>query len=406
MKLKTNNLGYRYIYFVLTVLFFVFLSFMTPGCADEPSSLGIQFVPPNETTGVKVFDSYVDSMSITFSSVKRFLNNSTSPNLIVGQSGSINSKALIKFTGMPSTYDSTLNVISATLKLRYRNYYYPVTQTDSLGQIAFDIFRVQQKINYTTVTLDSVNAGTFGNSPQGTYTGSPTADSQEVDISLNTSMIYDWLKYAVDSNYAEKNYGVVLSPNASSNALKGFYSGTVTTDLKPALFFVVSENGRPNDTLSINTSETVFFANGDLPIVPGIFFLQGGISHSELFKFVTNKIPSTAVINDARLILSIDEGNSLISTQTQRKVIGLSAIDSGAVNTEGEYPALESSGQYPIRMIYAFQKWIQGGTNYGFLIIPSNRQLNLDLFAFYNIDASDPNKRPRIIIRYTPRIIP
>ncbi|RPI16465.1 MAG: DNRLRE domain-containing protein [Ignavibacteriae bacterium] len=404
MKLITHNTGYKYIYFVFTTLFIVLLSLFTQGCADEPTSLGIQFVPPSETTGVKVFDSYVDSIDVTYSSVKRFINTSNSFDLIVGQSGTYNSKGLIKFNGISSDYDSA-TVTSAVLKLRYRNYYYPVTFEDSLGQIGFDVYTVSQNISYSAVTLDSINTNSFGNIPQGTYTGSPTADSQEINIDLSTSLVKDWLEYAADTNYSAKNYGIVLSPNSSSNVLKGFYSGKVETDLKPSLQIIVTKNN-DTDTLVLNTTETVFLANGDIPIVPGVFFLQGGINYIELFKFVTNAVPSTATINDAQLILTIDQDNSLISPQTQRKVIGLSAIDSGALNTEGEFSALELNGKYSMRMIYPFQKWIQGGANYGLLVVPSNRFLNLDLFAFHNIDSPDPNKRPRIIIRYSPRVIP
>jgi hypothetical protein len=37
--------------------------------------------------------------------------------------------------------------------------------------------------------MDSVSSSTFGTTSQGNYTGTPTADSQEVDINLNTQLV-------------------------------------------------------------------------------------------------------------------------------------------------------------------------------------------------------------------------
>jgi hypothetical protein len=405
MNFKIHNLGHKYIYFVLATLFIVTVSFLTQGCADEPTSLGLQFVPPDETTGVKTFDSYIDSMTINISSVRRYVNTYNSSDLLVGQSGSYNSKGLIKFTSIGSNYDSAV-VNSAVLKIKYRNYYYPNASSDSLGQVSFDIFNVLQRINYSTVTYDSISSTSFGTISQGSYTGVPAADSQEVNIDMNSTLVKDWFEYAADTNYQVKNNGLVLLPNAASNVIKGFYSGREpSSNLKPTLHVILTKSGI-TDTLVFEESETVYLATGDLPVIPGTFFIQGGINFLEIFKFFTNKIPSTAVINDAQFSIYLDPANSNISPQTIRRISGSYISDSSSLSFEDERSALEVNGEYTIRIIYAFQKWTQGGSNFGLLVFPTNRILNIDRFAFFDMNASDPNKRPRLIIRYTPRIIP
>jgi hypothetical protein len=405
MNVKINVLGHRYLLFVFSVLVIVIFSSFTQGCADDPSSLGLKFIPPNETTGVKIFDSYTDTMDISLSSIKRAVNTSSSTFLIVGQNANCSSKAVLKFNNINSNYDSANMVNSAVLKLKYKNYYYPSKNTDSLAQLSFDIFKVQQSINFSTFNTDSVTSSTFGNTSQGSYTGFPTADTQEVDIQLNPAMVKDWLEYAADTSYAQKNYGIVLSPNAGSGALKGFYSGITDGSVRPSLVIIVTKNNDP-DTITANESSTLFLANGTLTPVPERFLMQGGISFMEVIKLSTNKIPSNATINDVQLILSLDKSNSSISPQSEQKMIASFITDTSTFAVDGDYSGFNVSDQFTIRITYPFQRWLVGQANYGSLISPSIKAANTDLFAFYDMNSTDAGKRPRVIIRYTPRVNP
>jgi hypothetical protein len=405
MNIKTNVLGHRYLYFVFSVLVIVILSSFTQGCADDPSSLGLKFIPPNETTGVKIFDSYTDTMDFSFYGIKRAVNTSSSPFLIVGQNGNYSSKAVIKFNNINSNYDSSSAVNSAVLKLKYRNYYYPSHQSDSLAALSFDVFKVQQGIDFTTFNTDSVTNNTFGNTSQGNYTGNPTADTQEVDIQLNTAMVKDWLEYAADTAYAQKNYGIVLSPNAGSAALKGFYSGTEDGSVRPSLEIIVTKNG-DTDTITANESSTLFLSTGTLTPVNERFILQGGVSFLEIVKLSISKIPSTATINDVQLIFTLDKSNSHISPQSEQKMIAAFITDTSSYTVEGDFSGFNVNDQFTMRITYPFQRWLVGQANYGVLVSPSIKAANTDLFAFYDINSADTQKRPRVIIRYTPRVNP
>lgn len=384
------------------------LSLYTIGCADDPSSLGLPFIPPGETTGVRI---YIDTTHITSSNVKYYVNTSGSTNLLVGKSGSYNSKALVIFGGISGDYDSA-TVNSAVLTLKYRNYYFPRAQSDSLGQIAFDVFKINRNLNFSTITLDSVNSSSFGNVSQGNYTGSPTADSQVVSISLNTGMVKDWLEYAADTSYANKNYGIALSPGNASNVVKAFYSRNTSEGLKPKLTIIVTKGGR-TDTLITTNSATVSLADASISQNTETFSLQAGVSYVQVMKFDLSGLPSTATINDVQLYLTLDQAGSIFSSQTVHKIGSLYISDSAGYQTTGSSFDGSSSGnnQYMIRFVSAFQRspfqrWLLGETNYGILLYASNQTKNLDLFSFYSNTASDPGKRPRVIIKYTPRVTP
>jgi hypothetical protein len=411
LKAEVNSMKVKK--FAFPVLFLIFLSFSlaTINCADEPTSLGLKFLPSNETTGVRIFDSYIDTMRMSSYNFKYRVNTSPSNNLFIGKAGTYSSKALIKFTNL-SPDKGNATVSSAVLKLKYRNYYFPTSTQDSLAQISFDIYRVLQNLNYEKITLDSVTSSAFGTVSKGSYTGSPTRDSQIVSINLDTTLAKDWLKYAADPNYSVKNYGVVLSPNASSAVLKSFYSGIAGSSVKPSITIIYRLNN-VTDTLISDISQTLFLAEAVLTPLPGQFYLQAGVSYDQIMKFDVSKIPSTATINDVQVILTLDEANSKFTSFSNRGLATAFVTDSAGVKTEqfniisfstGNKYTFGSFNNHPILTL--FQRWLRDETNHGIMIIPGAQNLNLDLFSFYDVNSPDPDKRPRVIIKYTPRVTP
>lgn len=389
------------------------LAIYTIGCADDPSSLGLNFIPPGETTGVRIFDSFIDTLPITSENRIYYVNTSGSTNLMVGKISAYESKGLLKFTNLIDTFDNS-TVVSATLKMSYKNYYFPSTMADSLAQISFDVNRIEQSLDFSTITYDSVNSSTFGTTSQGNYTGIPTADSQEVTISLNTTMVNDWLKVAADTSYSVKNYGIVLTPNNSSAAIKGFYAAATGVDDKdrPELEIIVTKNG-VTDTFSTISNGTISLSKTDFAPSSETFNLQAGVSYVQVMKFDLSRMPQTATINDVQIFFSIDSLNSVISGQTTKAIYSQYINDSAGLKTDiTTFEGTPSgSGQYMMRMVRAgvsspFQRWLLGQTNYGLMLFAGGQALNLDRYVLYKETASDPAKRPRVIIKYTPRVIP
>jgi len=389
------------------------LAIYTIGCADDPSSLGLNFIPPGETTGVRIFDSFIDTLPITSENRIYYVNTSGSTNLMVGKISAYESKGLLKFTNLIDTFDNS-TVVSATLKMSYKNYYFPSTIADSLAQISFDVNKIEQSLDFSTITYDSVNSSTFGTTSQGNYTGIPTADSQEVTISLNTTMVNDWLKVAADTSYSVKNYGIVLTPNNSSAAIKGFYAAATGVDDKdkPELEIIVTKNG-VTDTFSTISNGTISLSKTDFAPSSETFNLQAGVSYVQVMKFDLSRMPQTATINDVQIFFSVDSLNSVISGQTTKAIYSQYINDSAGLKTDiTTFEGTPSgSGQYMMRMVRAgvsspFQRWLLGQTNYGLMLFAGGQALNLDRYVLYKETASDPAKRPRVIIKYTPRVIP
>lgn len=396
------------LYSLLTI---VSLSLYTIGCADDPSSLGLNFIPPGETTGVRIFDSYIDTMPIVSNNTRFYVNTSGSKNLMVGKSGSYESKALLKFGDLGDTRDSA-TVVSAKMYLKYKNYYFPNTSGDSLGQIGFDVFEINDSLNFSTITYDSVNANTFGTVSQGSFTGTPTADSQEVEITLNPAMVKQWLDHAGNPGAGYENNGMVLSPNGSSVCIKGFFSTNEDVTVEPKLTIIYSKNNE-TDTFSTTASDNISLINASITSSAETFTLQAGVSYVQQMIFDMSRIPSSATINDVQLYLTLDSANSIFTSQTSYKILGQFINDSAVLKTDlftfaGE-PA--GGGKYMMRLVAPgapspFARWLSGTANYGLLLFAGNQTINLDKYVFYKESAVNPQMRPRVVIKYTPRVTP
>ena len=392
------------------LLTIVSLSLYTIGCADDPSSLGLNFIPPGETTGVRIFDSYIDTMPITSNNSRFYVNTSGSKNLMVGKSGSYESKALLKFGDFGDTRDSA-TVVSAKMYLKYKNYFFPNTSGDSLGQIAFDVYKINDSIDFSTITYDSVNANNFGTVSQGSFTGTPTGDTQEVEITLNPSMVEDWLDNAADPSTAQNN-GIVLAPNGSSVCIKGFYSTNEDVSVEPKLVIIYTKYNE-TDTFSTSTSDNISLITADIPTSSETFTLQAGVSYVQQMIFDLGHIPSTSTINDVQLFLTLDSANSIFTSQTSYKILGQFINDSAGLKTDLFTFSGEPSGggKYMMRLVSTgapspFARWLSGTSNYGLLLFAGNQTINLDKYVFYKESASDPQNRPRVVIKYTPRVTP
>ncbi len=224
-------------------------------------------------------------------------------------------------------------------------------------------------------------------------------------------MVKDWLEYAADTTYPNKNYGIVLSPNAGSNSIKGFYSTqSPSTGVKPTLKIILTKYG-VTDTIITQDAGSVSLNEGTLPQGKETFSVQAGVGYVEIMKFDMSHIPSTATINDVLLYLTLDSTNTKLSTLSGRSldISYISDTTGGPIASGFSYASYQSGNQYIIRVVdnrqpTPFQRWLDGTVNYGLMISPRNYWSNLDLYSFFNVNSSDPLKRPHVVIKYTPRI--
>jgi len=389
----------RKIIIVLAVFSLPFLN----GCKNELTDEGIGYIS-SDTLGTLLLDSYVDSVNITSNSFIKYINSTYSKSMFVGKYGDYESKILLKFKNIPSNYDSS-DIISANLNLRYNKTFY----RDSTGITSFNIYKLNSSYDLTTITYDKFNSSDIGTTVLGTFTGSLT-DTSKFSIPLDITTVKSWFKYAYDTNYAVKNYGLAFVPNASSNSIKGLFSANYSDSLVVPVVTVVFQNPQGRiDTVNLKYSD--FTSLNYVPQVnnaPGRITIQNGVAIKNKILFNLSKLPGKVIINQALLELKIDWANSYLSPGVVKNYVGyMLTSDTLTIDDQHPYISTAKEGDSSIHVInftYALQSWNYGlSSNIGLLLQNYAEYTNLDRFAYYGPDYPDASLRPRLKIRYTIR---
>jgi len=398
MNIKAKSL-IKYLSKFFPAVYTLILIITFQSCEEDPNDLGIGFIPTVDTTGVRFLDSQTDTMAITSNNYKQFLNDFGAQNILVGNYQNYESKALLRFKGINVNYDSS-NVISASLSLRYSNYYFK----DKSGSTVFDMYRLNTNFNYRTITYDSVSSSSYGNTSVGSFSG-VVPDSSTISFLMDNQTIKDWLEYAADTNYAIKNYGLMMLPSMSSSTIRGFYLFNDNIAYIPTITVILSKNG-DIDTITLNSSESVSISNAPTSIIPNErFLLQNGIAYRNILNFDLSKLPANVIINNATLLFTIDNSNSFVSSTTDKRILIGTVVDSVAKKDSIFFEAsLLDTIIYSVSLNSMFQRWNSGNLpNLGVTMKNYSEIENLDNFAIYSPAAADINKRPRLKITYTKR---
>jgi len=385
----------------------VFAIFSIPffnGCENNLSDEGIGYIS-GDTLGTLILDSQADTMQINSNNFIKYINTSISANMLVGKYSNYESKTLLRFTGISSEYDSA-TVLSAKLNLRYNKTFYE----DSLGVTSFNIYKLNTYYDYTTLTYDAFNNSSIGSNILGTYTGTPT-DTSLISLTLDNQTVKDWLMYAYDTNYANKNYGIVLLSNANSSTIKAFCSPNYSlySEFTPSVTVVLMETSGTQDTITLSSSEFVSLNYvPQINSIPERIIMQNGIATKDILKFDLSKLPGKVIINQATLEMKIDWANSFYSKSsyapTDTRLIYKLLTDTSTLTNDGiiYYSFQPDSNTYLAYINIAVQKWNYGSSpNLGIVLSNIYEYTNLDRYVFYGTDYSDVSKRPRLKIRYT-----
>ncbi len=370
-------------------------------CENNPNDLGLEFIL-SDTLNTKLLDSNKDSLLITSNNYKKFVNTYTSGYFMVGKYQGYESKALLKTVGVSTSYAGA-TVLSASLKFNYNRYAYQ----DTNGTVSFNVYPLTSNYNFSTITYDSINSGSIGINLLGSYAGIP-GDTNSIYIPFDNTVAKNWLEYAADTNYAGKNYGIAYIPNSSSNTIKafgGYMQNGSNPNLVPKVIIIANKNNK-TDTL-VYDLQTVTISNvATLPYIQDRFTIQNGISFYDILNFNLSKLPSNSIINEAYLRIKLDKANSYISSGTPLTMFYSMMLDTIAKTNDGTSVTtiLEDSVTVTVRLTQYFQKWNYGlATNYGVSLRNSYDVYNLDRFVFYGPGVQDTSKRPKLLIRYTPR---
>lgn len=387
-------------YFPLFV--FSLMILVLAGCENNPNDLGLTFINPNDTAGSKILDTTI----ITNSNFRKYINDNGSGNMLIGNyisNGNLyTAKTLIQYQGITTSYGSGANVVSASLRLKYSKYAYK----DTTGTVAFNIYKLNRALNPLTVTNDSVLSSDIGTTSLGSYSGNPT-DYSSINIPIDNQTMTDWLKYAADTNYAVKNYGIALVPNTGSTTIKGFFSENTPDSSRPYITLVV-QTTTSLDTVILRFPSTVSLSDAPLSAMPSsqYFLVQNGVSFRNILKFGFPNLPANVIINEAYLQVTLNSALSYITsgTNNQIKVDMVTDSSTKATNDESFFLTRLDSITYQVRINQIVQRWNSGvSPNYGLSMRCPSEIQNLDNFIFYNSDNPDVSKRPKLRIRYSLR---
>jgi hypothetical protein len=386
-----KNIRYLFLLAIISSLSFY-------SCEEQISDLGQNFINPDDTLGTLLLDSKTDSITISVNNYKHYINTFNSGFMMVGNYQSWEARSLLRFTNISADYDSA-TVVSARIIMKYGDYFF----RDSLGSVAFDVLKMNNLKNYSTITADSIGAGDIDNVVQGSYSGNPV-DSAQISIDINTQLAKDWLEYTADTSYSVKNNGVIMIPTGGST-IKGFFASGTGEGLRPALEMIVTKNSQ-TDTLVFDQSESVFISDAPSSvIIPDRIYLQSGIAFRSILNFGLSKLPSNVIINDALLTLTLDTANSYLSSVSDQRLVAAMITDSVSKTDSLGFITLNRVGnEYSVRFILIMQNWNSGfASNLGLALRNVSENSTMDVFTFFGPTYSDTSVVPRLRIRYTLR---
>lgn len=375
------------------------LLFSISGCENDPGDVGIIFVSPDDTSGVKYLDSQRDSIQMSSSSQKILINAYGSVNLLVGRYQDYECKTVIRFFNLPPDFDSS-EVSSAIFYMRNNKYYYE----DNSGVTAFEMFSMLEDKNFETITLDSLTSMSVSTTPIGSFSG-VVKDSQLVEVPLDNQTIEDWFNYAADTAYPQKNYGMMIQPTNASSAIKGFFSFNNDVSVIPYITVIKTKNGI-TDTITMNVNVSLSLSNAPASVIsPDRMLVQNGISFRSSLNFDLSKLPNNVIINNATIDFVMDQDQSYISENGSRTiVVGLinDTTNFGDTLFVNAFPS--DSIRYSVSVNQIFQYWNSGVfPNLGVSLRGFFELQNIDKYSFYSPAVGDTTLRPRLRIYYTLR---
>lgn len=391
-------------HWVRTAVSTLFISLMAVGCSESitnpltpGSGLQRNDVIIRDTTLVAVSDSVfllrIPPDSLLFAPTQRNL---------IGKNGNYTALAAVRF--YPPARD-TVSVLSAKLTLRFIS-----RQGDATGSFGFTVHKILSEWNQRSLNWPKANEAGFYEAGvvRGSYSSTSTVDTQVVTIELDTAMVREWFRSG------QTSYGVLLVPTPASTIIRGFSAFDYdSSQFWPKLEVIATDanrTGRFRDTTSYQdpAGADAYVANADpFPIDSERIYTQAGIVYRSVLKFDISKLPPGTIINSAELQLERDGALSQVfgySPDPTPVVHAITQRDSVIFESPFATGALKGSSTttFAFDIRRQVQLWVNGANN-GLLLRQSlaNEINTLDRFVFYGSRATDPAKRPRIVIKYT-----
>lgn len=376
--------------------FLALVSLVWLGCNEEPTSVGIGLLSSQDLVRV-------DTTTITAvggTTIRKRINTGASGDIMVGKFQGYEARALLRFTGIPDTLEPA-GILSANLILK-ASYRFG----DPQGDLAFSVNKMTQGWTETGVNWDSISTASYEPTTRGFFSAA-IADTDSVIISLDPSLIKDWLQAVADSQAIE---GVILVPTGASDKIVGFNSFQSSDASKAPRLVVTFLSGTVQDTLTLATGEDVYVANIDnLNSDQNLLYVQAGVVYRSMVTFDLSLVPSHVGIHQAMLELTLNPSRSMLSStstfnsQSVDSLLSFFLVTSDSVDNSTfilGHRLNPDSAVYSFAITSDVQRWINGKPNFGVRIEAWAETSRLDLFTFY-LSSANPSLRPRLRIVYS-----
>jgi hypothetical protein len=377
---------------------FIFLALLGLSCSEEPTDQNSP-TAPGELPGVTIHDTTI--VAIGDSTFKKYIGMDGLNNL-VGVAQGYTTLSVLEFYPSAFHLRDTVNVLSATLRLRltYRS-------GDAAGLFSFDVYRVSRSWSPSTLTWDSVQTGFYDASiKRGNFSGTITSDTGFISLALDTSMVREWISTTATS---DKRYGIILVPTSSSS-VRGFrqFASSDSASWYPTLEIIAAgTSGTTQDTSSYSSGMGTFVGDVTLPNTPGVISVQAGIVYRSRLTFDVSFIPRGTIINSAFLSLDVVPASTqLTSFTTDTTMQAHVALSDDPSNIEALGAVLRPTSSTLTTMTgdisHAVQFWLRG-RNYGLVLRNTypGETSRLDLYGLSGAQAANATTKPRLKITYS-----
>lgn len=388
----------RFIYFVITSLFAVFL---LSSCQDDPTSLGrdligseieIQVLDSQSASLKQHSDSYL-SDSLTFGASER---------IILGSVEDRKSTMLMRFGVIlpdslrTSLDEGNLSILSAKTILK------PIYRIGDENQlIDFTVHKITSGWGSNNFNSDSL---AFLNYDPAELTDSKEITDSLIEFEVHEEIADEWLR-ALTGDSLASNYGMIFIPNTGVNKAYGFRGfPIVSTDDAPRLRFIVENENSKIDTLIARVLFDVHVVEGMTePVSDDKFQMTAGIGQRGKLFFDLKEVPRNANINRAELTLTVDSASSLIgrADTDSLRVRLFSDSTNNSINTDYTLRRITYDGSiFKGDISSLVQAIMLGADNQGFSLTLGNEGESLDRYVVYGSTYQDQALRPKIKIYY------
>jgi hypothetical protein len=393
----------------LFLSFAVLLLTLWPGCAEDPSDVGVGVLPAGDLP-LFIVDTVTAQAGGTTRAIPLTARGDAEvavwypQQLFVGGVQTLVAGSFVRFEQFPDTLTG-VSIEAADLILVRTSFV-----GDSLLTPAFTMHRPLRPWFGDSLSYDSVRAsGLYVESaplPPGVGTGVVDTVPGSVSYPLDTALVRQWFTTVVDSGVT--NLGVFL--RGSANGLVQGYGSFLHLDAgtRPRLRVSYRRNGISNSAVfSTGTSRYVAdLPSGDLVLDPSKVYVQSGVAYRGLVTFDVSAFPRPVSVGNAVLEITLDSAASNIVAAPDSLLaifVDANAAPLKASAVVSDRTTLNGMPMYAFRLPAFAQQWLQTTTPATVMLAAYRENMNFDRFVLHGASAA-LQIRPRLILTYSKAI--